>query len=55
MLGPAQMRDKRPHITYSQSRGDIPNYTCAEMFLDGHKGGASSHSRWYQPTLRPLH
>ena len=36
-LSPAQIRDKRPHIPQSQSRGDLPNYTCAERLLGGQK------------------
>ena len=30
--------DKRPHISHSQSQGDLPNYTCAETLFGGQKG-----------------
>ena len=36
--GPAQMRDKRPHIPHSGSQGDPPDYTGAEKLLGGQKG-----------------
>ena len=36
-LGPAQIRDKRPHIPNSQSQGDLPDYTCTERFLGSQK------------------
>lgn len=39
MLGPAQVRDERPHIIYFQSQGDIPSYIYAERFLEDHREG----------------
>lgn len=36
-LGPAQVRDKRPHLPHSGSQGDLPDYTSAERLLGGQK------------------
>ena len=37
-LGPAQIRDKRPHIPRSRGQGDLPDYTLAERLPGGQKG-----------------
>lgn len=37
-LGPAQVRDKRPHISHSGSQGDLPEYTCTEGLLEDQEG-----------------
>ena len=42
-LGPAQIRDKRPHMPHSRNQGDLPDYTCAERLLGGQKGGGGRH------------
>lgn len=37
-LGPAQVRDKRPHLPHSGSQGDLPDYTCTEGLLEDQEG-----------------
>ena len=46
---------KRPHIPHSPSQGELPDYTHTERLLEGQKRrGAPPHSKWCQPTHRPL-
>lgn len=34
----------RPHISYSQSQGDLPDHTCAERLLEVKRSGAEGRS-----------
>ena len=44
-LSSAQIKDKQATFSHSQGKGDLPTYTCAEMFLQGQKG------RVHHPTV----
>ena len=44
-LSSAQIKDKRATFSHSQGQGDIPTYTCAEVFLGGQRG------RGHHPTV----
>ena len=46
---------KRPHVSHSQGQGDLSNLTCAEMLLRVKREVVTPHSKWCQPTHRPLH